>query len=212
MTFKSYMKNLRREKQAALEFQQAQTLQQQAQAQEYEQQHQKLQEQLQEQLRQQRELHEREIERLKCEQMELKRQEGERMRLERITKENAALELMKRKQREQRRKAQLKTTSPQAIRHLRDLVRMRYQLDTEIWALRGARRPDRPLVIEKMEKADAVMLEISTIVETWKISNEDDTDEPTWTEKEWKLAEMVKERIFAEGKRSWGNNPPWNDL
>jgi hypothetical protein len=123
---------------------------------------------------------------------------------ERLKREREEIDLAMRL-REEQRQHRLRETSPEALRRLRDLVRARYQLDTEIWSLKGARRPDRPIVLEKMEKADAVLMEIITIVETWGENHN------AWTEQEWVLARAVKERVLADGKRWWENNPPWND-
>jgi len=50
----------------------------------------------------------------------------------------------------------LEEASPSTLRSLRELIRDKYRLDVEIWGLRGARKPDRWLVEQKMEKADAV--------------------------------------------------------
>jgi len=108
-------------------------------------------------------------------------------------------------EREKRRIERLKLTSPEALRGLRDLVRTRYQLDMEIWSLKGVRGPDRPLILEMMERSDAILLEIYTIVETWE------GNANTWTAEEWKLAMQIKERILSGGQRWWENNPPWNE-
>jgi len=98
-----------------------------------------------------------------------------------------------------------KLTTPEALRELRDLVRTRYQLDMEIWSLRGARGPDRPFVIEKMVRADAILMEIYSMVETWE------PNDFLWTPNQWKLAQDIKERILKDNKRWWENNPPWNE-
>jgi hypothetical protein len=110
------------------------------------------------------------------------------------------------KARHERRIARLKLTTPEALYNLRGLVRMKYQLDIEIWGLRWTRGPDRHIVERKMDMADAVLLEIITMVDSWE---ESDT---TWTQQEWKLAQMVKERIEKGGKRTWANNPPWREV
>lgn len=99
----------------------------------------------------------------------------------------------------------LELTSPEALRGLRDLIRTRYKLDVEIWGLKGVRKPDRPIVEEKMEMADAILMEIYAMVETWE------ENDKIWTPQEWVLAREVKERLLAEGKRWWKNNPPWNE-
>lgn len=90
-------------------------------------------------------------------------------------------------------------------RSLRDLVRKRYQLDIEIWGLRGARGPDKHIVEKKMEEADAVLMEILAVVDNWEECDK------IWTAEEWKLAQQVKERIKKDGKRLWVPNPPFNE-
>ena len=134
-------------------------------------------------------------------QLEKERREQERVKWERREAEQKEKE---RKEREQVRMDRLKQTSPEALRGLRDLIRARYQLDMEIWSLKGARKPDQPIVEEMMEKADAILMEIYTMVETWEENGK------IWTPQEWELAQDVKRRILAEDKRWWENNPPWN--
>jgi hypothetical protein len=126
---------------------------------------------------------------------------------ERLKKEQWEAEQKEREQRrrEQRRQERLRLTTPEALHGLRDLVRTRYALDIEIWSLKRARGPDRPIVEIMMERADAVLTEIYRMVDTWDENNN------LWSRQEWELARDVKERIFADGKRWWKNNPPWND-
>jgi hypothetical protein len=107
--------------------------------------------------------------------------------------------------REKERRSRMQATTPEALRALRDLIRTRYQLDMYIWSLKGARGPDRHLVVEKMEKADAVLQEIHSIVDTWT------ENEKVWTREEWRLAMVIRERLKAPGKRQWTDNPPWNE-
>lgn len=133
-------------------------------------------------------------------QEELQREEvarREREREEKQEKERKVQELVGQER--------LKLTSPEALRGLRDLIRTRYKLDMEIWSLKGVRKPDRPIVEEKMEMADAILMEIYAVVETWE------ENDKIWTPQEWVLAREVKERLLAEGKRWWKNNPPWNE-
>src|SRR5271170_5003789 len=106
--------------------------------------------------------------------------EKERRDRERLEKER------EKKEREQRRLERLKVTSPEALRGLRDLIRTRYALDMEIWSLRGVKRPDRPIVEERMGKADAVLEEIYNMVATWEENSK------VWTPQEWELARDIK--------------------
>ena len=132
-------------------------------------------------------------------QREKERRDRERLEKEREKKER------ERKEREQRRLERLKVTSPEALRGLRDLIRTRYALDMEIWSLKGARKPNRPVVEEKMGKADAVLMEVYNMVDTWE------PNDKVWTPQEWELARDIKARIQASGKRVWKDNPPWNE-
>jgi hypothetical protein len=151
--------------------------------------------QMQSQILHQREEHQRKEQQWKDDQREK----------ERRAQQLRDMEEAKIRERELQRLERMKLTTPEALRGLRDLIRTRYQLDMYIWSLKGARGPDRPLVVEKMEKADAVLMEIYTMVETW-VEND-----RIWTAEEWRLAQMIKDRIKAEGKRWWENSPPWNE-
>jgi hypothetical protein len=108
-----------------------------------------------------------------------------------------------------KRNAKLKKmmeASPETLRDLRELIRNRYQMDNEIWGLRSARKPDRPKVLEKMVKADAIMEEILTTINTWE--NQKDGN---WTDEEWDRVQEIKERLQSDGKRVWKDSPPWTD-
>ncbi|KAF2252502.1 hypothetical protein BU26DRAFT_602870 [Trematosphaeria pertusa] len=98
----------------------------------------------------------------------------------------------------------LKEASPETLRSLRELIRTRYQLDVEIWNLRGVRRPDRCIAERKMEKADAVMEEILGMVAVWG-----DNADGLWDEDEWERVKEIRKRLMSEGKREWVGNPPW---
>jgi len=154
--------------------------------------------QVQEQLRQKNQQLEQERQ-VRANQAEAQRRERERLEREREQKEK------QRRDREQARLEKMRVTTPEALRGLRDLIRTRYDMDTEIWSLKNARRPDRPVVQEKMEKADAVLMTILTTVETWE------QNDNTWTAEEWKLASDIKQRVLMDGKRWWENNPPWQE-
>jgi len=103
------------------------------------------------------------------------------------------------------RARKLLLTTPDAIHRLRELIRRRYALDSEIWAFRAARRPDRPVVEEKMIEADRILQEIIDTVRSWEGT------EDIWTPTEWPKAMEIRKRVLADGKRWWTNNPPWNE-
>jgi len=108
--------------------------------------------------------------------------------------------------REQEEKAaRMRMVSPETLRELRELLRTRYELDIKIWNLRKVRKPDRPVVEEKMERSDAVLGEIMNIVQAW------DGSESSWAPGEWEQAQEIVRRIEAEGKREWAGNPPWEE-
>jgi hypothetical protein len=151
------------------------------------------------------------------EQLELERQaraleEFERQQRERqaaLKRQEIAFQEQERADRERREQeakaARMRMVSPETLRELRELIRTRYELDVEIWSLRKVRKPDRPLVEEKMERSDAALGEIMNIVQAW------DGTENSWTAGEWEQAQEIISRIEAEGKRIWAGNPPWEE-
>jgi len=146
---------------------------------------------------------------------ELRRQEAVRLKERSLKEEKDRVVREERLEREReerriealqlRRKALQTKTTPEALRDLRDKVRRKYQLDIQIWANRGYRKPDRPLVEKDMEEADAVLQEIMTMITSWEESD------IVWTSDEWKLAQEIKQRLLMDGKRMWAGNPPWNE-
>jgi hypothetical protein len=100
----------------------------------------------------------------------------------------------------------VRNASPETLRSLRELIRERYQLDVEIWNLRGVRKPDQPLVTVKMQKADDLLEEIMTKVSVWT-----DNASGHWTDEEWDKVKEIQARLRSPGKRIWAANPPWAD-
>lgn len=130
-------------------------------------------------------------------------------RLEQDRREQERREQLAREREAQRRENKLKLlrmTSPESLRSLLKLIRRKYELDMAIWADRKVRGPLRPDVEVRMEQSDAALFEILTIVGTWE-----NNSHGTWKEHEWKLANEVKERLEADGKRIWAGNPPWEE-
>lgn len=109
------------------------------------------------------------------------------------------------RQEQEARAAKMRMVSPETLRELRELIRTRYELDVEIWGLRKVRKPDRPLVQEKMERSDAALEEIMNIVQAW------DGTERSWTAGEWEKAKEIVRRMETLGKRQWVGNPPWEE-
>lgn len=92
---------------------------------------------------------------------ELRREEMRQAELDRQAAERKKLEEKERRQSELDRQAVMrkrivyerqkwKEASPEALRVLRELIRDRYELDVEIWGLRGAKTVDMPIVQRKM--------------------------------------------------------------
>lgn len=106
-----------------------------------------------------------------------------------------------RKRRAQRRAM----TEPENLRALRDQVRRKYQLDIDIWAERGVRKPDRPLVQKKMDEADDLLTEIINTIKMWE------AQEGMFNAEEWKYAQQVKTRLLQDGIRRWADKAPWNE-
>jgi hypothetical protein len=140
---------------------------------------------------------------------ERSQREAEERELRRVERENAERQLEMEMQAEYDRRRLLeqghRTSTPDALRNLRELIRTRYELDMEIYRMRHVRGPDRPLVLQKMQRADALLAEILAIVNTWEQNPE------TWDKREWELAVDIRNRLLADNKRKWANNPPWND-
>lgn len=91
------------------------------------------------------------------------------------------------------------------MRNLRELIRRRYALDLEIWNKRKVRNRDRPKVEEMMVRADALLAQIRATVDSM------DSREYFTTDDDYKKFKQIKIRIMAGGKRTWENNPPWNE-
>lgn len=90
-----------------------------------------------------------------------------------------------------------------ALQELRDLIRERYELDMEIYRMRTYTEANRDLVEKRMVKSDEVLQKIRSIVEVWSPATFDESGI------EWVVAEQVKERLLADGKRIWATDPPW---
>ena len=136
--------------------------------------------------------------------LDFERKEKQRLEEERIERLKCERRERERKKRDNER-IKLQTVSPDTLRSLRELIRERYELDVEIWSLRNVRRPDRWIVEKKMDKADAILLKIFSIVHAW------DGTEGSWTAIEWNQAKQIQGRVLAEGKRWWAGNAPWDD-
>ena len=109
---------------------------------------------------------------------------------------------------------QLKVNNPESLRSLREMIRLRYELDMEIWRLRDVRGPDREVVVDKMERADAVMAEIVAMVSGWETNEVDADGKQLWSPYEWDMAKDIQHRILGnkmEDKRHWRTHPPWDD-
>ncbi|KAH7073279.1 hypothetical protein FB567DRAFT_537431 [Paraphoma chrysanthemicola] len=107
---------------------------------------------------------------------------------------------------EEEKRLRIKQASSETLRDLRELIRDRYELDVKIWGLRGARKPDHPIVQKKMVKSDAVMEEILHMVSLWG-----DNSDNNWNPVEWEKVNIIRTKLEDGGHRVWANDPPWAD-
>jgi len=98
------------------------------------------------------------------------------------------------------------SNSLKALRELRELIRARYELDICVWNARDVLEANRPNVEKKMIQSNAILQDIQSRVQKW--SGEDPAS--GWTPEEWKLAQEVKTRLLAPGKRDWIKEPLWS--
>lgn len=146
----------------------------------------------------------RDRERAKQEKLEIARREEERQRKV-AEKQRAEKERIDRDRRLQQEKLRrLKEASPETLRVLRELIRNRYELDVGIWGLRSARRPDRWIVLDMMDKSDAIMQEIHAMIGAWG-----DNRDKAWSDEEWEKVESIRKRLQNGGYQTWADNPPW---
>lgn len=112
------------------------------------------------------------IQHQKREEEELRRQ-NERKRMEEATvryaaQENLSIEEKRRKAEvEERRAKQVYNASPEGVRYLRGLIREKYRLDIYVWNKRKVQRANRKLIMRDCLKADGILREIYSIVNTW---------------------------------------------
>lgn len=146
-------------------------------------------------------------EELKRREEELERREAERQILENLKEQREKKRLDDEERERQNRQRKFLEASPETLRSLRDLIRLKYKLDVEIWGLRGARKPDRWLVEQKMEKADAVLAEIVEMVQLWEHQSDG-----AWDEEEWERVQDIRNRLQSGGIRVWADKPIWNEV
>lgn len=103
------------------------------------------------------------------------------------------------------KRAKGQKVKPEELRHVRELMRRRYALDLELWELRNAGDYDYEVHTPKLEKADALLMRIQTIV--FSMDHRDYFN----NDSEWERFGELKKRVFQDGKRSWVKNPPWED-
>jgi chromosome segregation ATPase len=96
-----------------------------------------------------------------------------------------------------------RNNNTKALRKLKDLIRQKYKLDVEIWRDRNSLRNNRPKVLKKMAQADQKLQDIIKSVTLW------DNSTGLYSEDEWETAEIIRNRIFKDGKKVWANRPPW---
>lgn len=138
---------------------------------------------------------------------ELRKEVEGRQQWEQLQKRAEDQRLEREAQERQTRQRKIQEASPETLSHLRELIRLKYQLDVEIWGLRGARKPDRWLVEEKMQKADAALAEIMSTVRAW----EHQADGGPWDAAEWERVQEIQRRLENSRIRVWADSPLWSD-
>jgi hypothetical protein len=141
---------------------------------------------------------------MKRQQKEARKQEVEGIRRAEEKRRMEADRIAAERNRERARLNKMKQTSPETLRDLRELIHERYELDVKIWALRSVRKQDRPIVQNKMDKADAVMEDILLMVDMWG-----DNSDGRWDSEEWEKVGIIRKKLFEGGHRRWADNPPW---
>jgi len=104
-----------------------------------------------------------------------------------------------------RARAKGQKVTPEELRRLRELMRQRYALDLEIWSLRKVGNHNKPIVLDKMKRADALLACIRATVLSM------DSRDYFHADDEYEKLKEVKARVLAAGKRDWVRNPPWNE-
>lgn len=96
--------------------------------------------------------------------------------------------------------------NPAELRQLRELIRLRYRLDVEIWADRRMKGFQRDRAKENIRKSTAALARIQLTVEMWDKREYFNTDE------EYLQFRELKERLLKnDGKRDWNVHPPWDE-
>ncbi|OAP64494.1 hypothetical protein AYL99_00466 [Fonsecaea erecta] len=95
--------------------------------------------------------------------------------------------------------------TPEELRRLRELMRQRYALDLEIWSLRKVGNYNKPIVEDKMRRADALLACIRATVASM------DGRDYFHHEDDYRKLRDIKARVMKDGKKEWVQNPPWNE-
>ncbi|KAK5075558.1 hypothetical protein LTR64_001765 [Lithohypha guttulata] len=129
----------------------------------------------------------------------------------RVDAEKREKRLRKRADAERRSKLEKEhNASAENIRRLRELIRERYALDIDIWQKRNVQRANRKMIVPRCEKADAILLEIRRIVDTW--------DRSLFNDQEWDMVNRIKAALCTKELENgdsnepaiWGDLPPWD--
>jgi hypothetical protein len=145
-----------------------------------------------------------EARRLQHEDDVLRAEEEERKRIRELKEAQDKLEQKLKDQEKMRQRDEVRNSnSPKALRELRELIRARYELDMDIWNSRNDFEANRDIVKKKMFQSNAILQDIQSRVQKW--SGEDGAS--GWTPEEWQLAQEVKTRLLAPGKRDWDKEP-----
>ncbi|KAF2461820.1 hypothetical protein BDY21DRAFT_329738 [Lineolata rhizophorae] len=82
---------------------------------------------------------------------------------------------------------------PEDLQEFRDLLRTKYCMDVDIWALNDVRAVDKEFVLDKMRKSEATVIELRNQVEKWR-----DMDSVNqWSGEERAALEAIYNRVMS---------------
>lgn len=93
--------------------------------------------------------------------------------------------------------------TPESIRRLREIIRLRYALDTEIWSLREAKSYSRGYLNKNIMRSAAVMENIKQTLQDWVRREYFSTD------LEHVKFQEIKRRLIGGHEANWLDKPPW---
>jgi hypothetical protein len=95
--------------------------------------------------------------------------------------------------------------SPEEVRELHELIRRRCELDVWIWGKRKCYPTDRWKVKKEMDRSDAALSKIISLVQSW------DTEDAWDLKEDWGKLREIRRKLEEGGKRYWAAHPPWEE-